>query len=210
MFMPSVNMQNRLFIKLFVLFLFITVVFLSSCSVEKNRKVLRFFFDGVPTQDSVKVEKKDNVSSSVKPSEKKENDNIVRKVSEHPDHKSRKCEKCHSRSSTNFLVTDKKKLCFICHKKEKFDGAFVHGPVAVQACTACHSPHKSKNRKLLLAEGKDLCLLCHKIPLAGSAFPCKGDVCLECHEPHVATNKYFLKEDIKRTNNVKNTSPHSN
>ncbi len=197
--------NNRFYFIIYIIFFFILF---NSCSIEKNRKVLSIFFDGVPEK---KTEKK---TDAVLAENSVNRIRIVPKtsktVSQHPDHKSRNCSKCHSRSSANFLVTDKKKLCFTCHKKEKFDGAFIHGPVAVQACSACHSPHKSNNRKLLLAKGKELCLLCHKIPLMGSAFPCKGDICIECHEPHVATNKYFLKEDIKRTDDGKKAPAHSN
>ncbi|MEN8152879.1 MAG: cytochrome c3 family protein [Acidobacteriota bacterium] len=178
-------------------------ILFGSCSVEKNRKILSVFFDGVPEKKN--PEDTDKITRPEKSvTKRRQVPKSIIIISHHPDHKKRSCNKCHSRSSSNFLVTEKKKLCFTCHKKEKFDGKFIHGPVAVQACTACHDPHKSKNRKLLLADGKELCLLCHKVPLMGPRYPCKGDVCTDCHEPHVASNKYFLKKDIKRTDNRKN------
>lgn len=119
---------------------------------------------------------------------------MVQIKSIHPYYKSKECSKCHSRTISNFLKTDRKEICFTCHKKEKFSGRFVHGPVAVKACNVCHDPHRSKHRKLLLEEGRKLCDLCHRTPVANQVLPCKGDNCLDCHEPHVSGNKFFLKE----------------
>lgn len=194
--------NNRFYSIFLILFLFILS---GSCSVEKNRKILTFFFDGVPEKQSPEDPNEITTGeNSVK--KRKANLKSIKIISYHPDHKTRKCNKCHSRSSANFLVTEKKELCFTCHKPEKFAGPFVHGPVAVKACGACHDPHQSKNKKLLLAEGKDLCLLCHKVPLMGPTYPCKGDVCTDCHEAHVASNKFFLKQNIGDNKNNTRTS----
>ena len=180
------------------IFLFLIIIFsflFSSCSVEKNRKILNIFFDGVP-------EKKENVERESNPVKKRgdnpDSEKGDEQASYHPDFKDKKCSKCHNRSSSNFLVTEKKKLCLTCHKEELFDGKFVHGPVAVRACNTCHDPHQSKNRKLLLEDNKKLCELCHITPVSGVSIPCKGDNCLECHDPHKSEKKYLLLNEKLR------------
>ncbi len=179
--------NNRLLIFILILFpLFLSL----SCNVEKNRKWLSVFFDGIPQPDSVTASQVSQKADKKKFLKR----NVVEIVSIHPDYKTKNCSKCHSRSASSFLVTNRKEICFICHKKEKFLGEYVHGPVAVKACNTCHVPHKSVNRKLLHEEGNKLCVLCHRTPITGDSLPCKGDNCLDCHEPHVSSNKYFLKK----------------
>ncbi|MEN8222266.1 MAG: cytochrome c3 family protein [Acidobacteriota bacterium] len=172
---------------LFIILLF-TIIFLNlSCSVEKNRKILSLFFDGVPESNERAV------NSVIKVKRSGENTGkVVEIVSIHPDYKTKSCSKCHNRSASNFLKTDRKEICFSCHKKDKFTDKYIHGPVAVKACNTCHAPHRSVNRKLLLEDGRELCDLCHKAPLTGLKIPCKGDNCLGCHDPHVSGNKFFL------------------
>ena len=167
----------------------IVLILLTSCSVEKNRKLLSVFFDGVPS----KIEKEVITTEKMVKDSKNIKTVFDPIKSSHPDFKSRNCSKCHTKSVSNFLKTDRKKICFSCHKEDKFTGPYVHGPVAVRACNNCHDPHQSVNEKLLLEKGKQLCSLCHRVPITGDSLPCRGDNCLECHEPHVSSNKYFLK-----------------
>lgn len=189
MYMHSENMKKNN--SVFVIFFLINLILVSSCAVQKHRKVLSFFFDGVPGPDVEQVIKTEDKNIAGQDRRKVVK---VRFISTHPDYKTKECTKCHTRDVSNFLRAGKKELCFICHKEEKFEGPYVHGPVAVRACNTCHDPHQSENRKLLLADGKKLCVLCHRTPITGVSLPCKGDNCLECHDPHISDNKFFLKK----------------
>lgn len=86
-----------------------------------------------------------------------------------------------------------------CHASEK-DRTYVHGPVAVSACDACHeykdaSAHTFKMKR----EGRDLCAFCH-IDKTGTEGPvvhepfAKGE-CLGCHDPHGSHTRALLKKD---------------
>jgi len=174
------------------LIVFLIVAGSFSCNVEKNRKILSVFFDGVPEKKN-ELAVSDKIVSS--PGARVARISADPIISQHPDHKTRNCSKCHTRSVASFLKTDRKKICFTCHKPEKFTGKYVHGPVAVKACNTCHDPHQSTYKNLLLAEGRKLCDLCHKLPISGARIPCKEDNCLNCHNPHAADNKFFLRKN---------------
>ncbi len=189
MFMPSVSMRRYSKLNFFVL-LFPIILVSVSCNIDKNREVLSIFFDGVPEKEERVTNDKNNELLKQKIVRRKTN----QFVSFHPDFKSKNCAKCHKKRFSNLLVTDKKKVCFNCHKEERFQGKFIHGPVAVKACGACHLPHKSVNPKLLREKGRELCDQCHKTPVQGLPIPSRGEDCLKCHTPHVSSNNNFLKD----------------
>lgn len=172
---------------------------LPGCSVKKNRKLLEFFFDGVPEPG---VTERQNSGTEKKPAGRKRRPAaakaFVKIESRHPDYYKNICNNCHNRSASNFLKTDKKELCFTCHKPEAFTGPFVHGPVAVKQCLACHLPHESKYDHLLRAKIDALCDQCHNQERVETPDPCdRGKVCTDCHAAHVADNKYFIKSEVR-------------
>ena len=82
-------------------------------------------------------------------------------------------------------------LCFKCHKKKqqqikKF--TFVHGPIGMGACNACHNPHGSQLKYFLHKDITSLCVECHELqdmlknPFVHRAIRNKG--CIACHDPH--------------------------
>jgi predicted CXXCH cytochrome family protein len=167
------------------------------CSPESRTKTLKIFFDGVP--DSEVQDAQDTASTpkakpgSTGPAAAAP---ALAVMSRHPDYQVNRCSRCHDRAAANFLVADKKKICFVCHQEAKFQAEFVHGPVAVGACLSCHHPHESKLEKLLTGAGEDLCLKCHKTEdLAQSEVHQKNRAlaCGECHDPHAGRNRFFLK-----------------
>jgi len=179
-------------------FLFFVLLMSVSCSVEKNRKLLSVFFDGVPLRQATTSD-----AGSTDPSDIK----VIRRervtfVSYHPDFKSKNCAKCHKKGFSNRLAADKKEFCFTCHPEKKFQGKYIHGPIAVKACNVCHLPHKSENPALLREKGRELCDQCHRTPLQSLPGPGKGEDCLECHTPHAASNPNFLKPSIPRDNTI--------
>jgi predicted CXXCH cytochrome family protein len=79
-------------------------------------------------------------------------------------------------------------------------GKFVHGPVAVGGCTACHAVHQGNYPKLLRAAGNALCFECHSDK--AEAFKNKKFIhepvkesCIQCHNPHSADYKYNFTSD---------------
>jgi predicted CXXCH cytochrome family protein len=115
----------------------------------------------------------------------------------HP--KSDDCASCHvpaARDAHQF----KDKPCTACHEMAKSADTFVHGPIAVGECLACHAPHGSDEPQMLRAVGADLCQRCHvemTARLAEKRFthePVKED-CSTCHNPHASPRKYQIRTD---------------
>ena len=165
------------------------------CSVEKHYKVLSFFFDGVPEPSSVGVGDRagdDGARSRTVPA-------VL--VSWHRAYVERRCSVCHGdKTSFGFTTTGFTDLdssaCIRCHD-DAMDEAFLHGPVAAGACTACHEPHESRYPRLLVAVSPSLCLQCHASELElepitpGHEDPAQD--CLECHLAHGGDDRYFLR-----------------
>lgn len=195
MYMRLGTIANKIFLP--VLLLSLTAA--TGCSVKKNYKLLNFFFDGVPTAKEIEARKHQDEAGKQEGAVRKKNraapgETWVKIQSRHPDFFKNICNNCHDRTSNNFLKADKKEICFTCHKQEKFEGPFVHGPVAVKQCLSCHFPHESQYKKLLRAKDADLCYLCHKQDQISPPQSCdRGKECTSCHDAHVGDNRYFVK-----------------
>ncbi len=108
-----------------------------------------------------------------------------------------KCELCHSKNLKVIKISKGNCTTGICHQNI-LKNKFVHGPVAIKNCIACHNPHGAKNRKLLIQTGKNLCFLCHKEKKIefNKKFqhkPVSDGNCTLCHDPHGSPIKYQLK-----------------
>ncbi len=84
-----------------------------------------------------------------------------------------------------------------CHKQMR-ETRWLHGPVAVGACQACHvevgSPEKHKYEPT--RPKTELCIPCHKPrePRAVRHEPFAESDCMKCHDSHGGQNKSFLRE----------------
>ncbi len=83
-----------------------------------------------------------------------------------------------------------------CHAEMK---AFpvVHGPLAADACSGCHTLTDPAQHKFQLARtGKDMCLFCHE-PTKGNVVhqPLNTGACTDCHNPHGGKTRAFLTVD---------------
>ncbi len=124
----------------------------------------------------------------------------------HPPVQKGQCTKCHDPHQSPYKYQLRAKgadLCFLCHDRSRFSGAFVHGPAAVGSCTTCHSPHQSDNAKLLMTQGNDLCFTCHPdmgegIKNAKFVHTPVRDSCVNCHSPHSGNFRYNLPADPNR------------
>ena len=183
---------------LFLLFLPILNI---NCHQDKQYKILRVFFDGVPDpKDGEKEEKATKVKSQIRSSPNNLQQHQKRIKSSHPDFLKNRCDKCHDKSSANMLKGGTKQFCFSCHqhKPETFTGRYIHGPVAVHKCSACHHPHTSVNNSLLKKVGKELCHECHRQGEKKIFKSCNRDqLCTDCHLAHVSAKKYLIKDATK-------------
>ncbi|MEJ2247173.1 MAG: cytochrome c3 family protein, partial [Acidobacteriota bacterium] len=96
------------------------------------------------------------------------------------------------------LTEASEQLCLKCHAKDKFQGNYVHGPVAVGACVACHDPHGSNPSELAGTAGKQMCLTCHAemdARLRNARFQHKAvvDGCTNCHAAHASDYPFELR-----------------
>lgn len=70
---------------------------------------------------------------------------------------------------------------------------FVHGPVAVGDCTACHSM-TAQHAFQTIKDVNKLCATCHPKPdLSASHALHKQAICTTCHDPHQSDNTFQLR-----------------
>jgi predicted CXXCH cytochrome family protein len=103
-------------------------------------------------------------------------------------------------SSASFTIAAKgRDLCFICHEslQKKLQGKFVHGPVAMGDCIACHDPHQSDAKfQMRKPTTSALCFSCHENNKTNKEFlhgPVAAGDCNVCHNPHASDYKYQLE-----------------
>ncbi len=83
-----------------------------------------------------------------------------------------------------------------CHA-EYGKKAYVHGPVGLGDCTACHKPLKQEEHTWQFdRKGRDLCEYCHLEQAAKKIVhePVKTGDCMQCHDPHSSDNQFLLPE----------------
>lgn len=117
-------------------------------------------------------------------------------LSSHPPYTEKNCGGCHNFKATNLLIKPKDQLCYVCHKNF-IKGPYVHGPVAVADCLACHVPHDSRYPALLQQAKSTICSKCHhEERLAANMHEqviAHDMECVDCHDPHSGFTNYFLK-----------------
>ncbi len=83
--------------------------------------------------------------------------------------------------------------CHTTYGKEKY----VHGPVAVGECSACHELAKSEKHKFVsIKKAEDLCVKCHE-PMEKKGVvhaPVMTGDCTGCHNPHQSNQEYFMRK----------------
>lgn len=176
------------------------IVFFNGCSSAKKYKVLSFFFDGVPIEDTL---------TSFDIGDMGINDTIHRdtlvtssqkeKVYIHEPYLQKECNVCHNPQALGQLVDKQPNLCYQCHDDYSEAYQYTHGPVAGGYCTKCHNPHKSKVKNLIVNINGQICFYCHdEDRLAMTDYHLSFDEgnCTDCHNPHGEANKQLLKPDI--------------
>jgi predicted CXXCH cytochrome family protein len=106
------------------------------------------------------------------------------------------CLECHAKKDGTIARTtgETSTLCYLCH--DRYDQKrYVHGPLAVGACLACHDPHAGYGTAHLRQERGLLCANCHAARENSPTLACNtaGKSCADCHEPHQSDARYLLK-----------------
>ncbi len=174
----------------------------------QKHKILTTVFDGVPDLPSLDELCQENIEdlfnkyyeqriAEAAGGDWEETKSKSRRTgSKHRPWKEKNCLACHNFQADNKLKLPKNKICLMCHKNF-IQGKYVHGPVAVGACLACHNPHNSPNPSLLRRSLKTICYKCHKERRQAYRMHdrviSKGMYCINCHDPHSRNMHYFLK-----------------
>lgn len=160
----------------------------TGCSVERDHKLLSFFFDGVPDPSLVKT------SADALQFAKATGGTVYA----HPPFANNKCWECHQNLSGEEARQVRPDICFKCHATIASEHAKMHGAVAAGACVYCHSPHESTIKHLLKSTAPKLCLQCHsKVSFGNPPAPVHQDLnrdCLECHSGHGGPERFFLRD----------------
>jgi predicted CXXCH cytochrome family protein len=201
-------------------FLALTLGFIvasTGCSHVQRHTLLTIFFEGVPPLES-ELEGGGLLSASAtaKPPRSGADSRSLPPLSIHPPYKERLCEVCHSfnawSESGTFMLPDVTSgallaqpvptLCYGCHPDkaptpEALAGGWMHGPVAVGACTFCHHPHSSQTVFLLRSRlVREVCQGCHQPGLMhlGEGLPPEDSQnCTGCHTGHRGGTRFLLK-----------------
>jgi predicted CXXCH cytochrome family protein len=192
-------------VKQYFLFLIsVLSLILSGCDQVTRHKVLTTIFEGVPSLPPV-----DELCSEYHEQEMEKylalqaGKELAAKlagaqaaISTHKPYNEKKCRDCHDFETQVGLVRPKQELCVMCHTGF-IRGSFVHGPVEVGDCSACHLPHSSEFSSLLELDKNRICDKCHtEKRLAANMHKqvmAKGMNCVDCHDPHFGDSMYFLK-----------------
>ncbi|MCG3125020.1 MAG: hypothetical protein GIKADHBN_03536 [Phycisphaerales bacterium] len=165
----------------------------AGCSVEKNYKLLSFFFDGVPDPDQVRA-----VQEAAARGEGDLTQSPTYTV--HQPYKEEKCADCHRGRLR--ISRNNSSICMECHPGSTEGHAVMHGPVAAGACMWCHAPHESAFPALMRSKPRDVCMQCHtEEMLVDPRVPEHSDPaqdCLTCHYGHGSEERFMLKPQSAR------------
>ncbi len=170
----------------------------AACSHEAGHRVLVFFFDGVPpletgvTDLAVETAGDALATTAIEPPQRV---NAAKRFYNHPAYKQNRCPECHNVDGGTLIKTAREGLCQSCHPETPAKKKFVHGPVALNGCLACHLYHKSLHPKVLVADAQTLCFHCHEegeLRTDEHHATIKEERCIDCHDAHGGDDRFFL------------------
>ncbi len=168
-----------------------------ACSQASRYQVLSFFFDGVPEPGRARDSAGAFISDRTSPAVEASPTALTKRYYAHTPYRENRCQGCHDPTSGQLIRSLSEGLCLTCHSILTADARFVHGPVAVDDCTACHHFHGAAFPNQLLVDPVATCLNCHdQVDLSTgdhhAALHQKN--CVECHNPHAGDDRFFLKK----------------
>lgn len=180
----------------------------SGCSKDPlvRHKVLTNAFDGVPDLPPLDQLCEDNMADIFNTYYEErlaeaaagdiEAEKVLLKGSNHRPYGDKNCQGCHNFKQKNLLLAPADQLCEMCHVGF-VRGKYVHGPVSVRDCLACHVPHSSGHKSLLQESVSDICAKCHQEERQAAAMHKlvmqNNMECVNCHDAHGGDTPYFLK-----------------
>lgn len=114
-----------------------------------------------------------------------------------PDREAR-CTSCHTMEpDLSGGLVSASGICASCHKN-LVQVKYVHGPIPVGGCAACHEFDTKPHRYDVEAQGTDLCFTCHtdiqdKFAKASIHGPVAMGLCVACHSPHGSGFRFQLR-----------------
>jgi predicted CXXCH cytochrome family protein len=177
---------------------------LAGCDPVTRHKTLTTIFDGVPSLPEPAelcreyVEKQAQMATAPATSGEDKESAGKKTSSIHAPYEEKRCNDCHNTNEekSGGLILPARELCLSCHTGF-IKGSFVHGPVAVGECLACHLPHSSSLPSLLIKNKNEICAGCHREKRLALAmhnnFVARRIDCVECHDPHYGNAHFFLK-----------------
>lgn len=116
----------------------------------------------------------------------------------HVPEKEAKCTECHVMTAdTEGGADGATTFCVKCHGYQ-VKVKFVHGPITVGGCGACHEFGSTPHKYDIEQQGAELCFVCHgdvqaKFQHAYVHGPVAMGLCISCHSPHGSQFKYQLR-----------------
>ncbi|GMU21889.1 MAG: hypothetical protein AMXMBFR13_19770 [Phycisphaerae bacterium] len=179
------------------------VTLVAACSDPQSRyRVLSFFFDGVPEPGAAPpprgYQPRLSPAAQAMAGAAEERPAAIPLTYSHVPYRDNRCDVCHNPGSGLLFRTAQEGLCRKCHPDVPGEVPFVHGPVAVDDCLACHSPHAAAWPGLLVQDPAKLCLRCHvRAELTTGPHHATIDTraCGDCHKPHGGADRFFLRAE---------------
>lgn len=170
---------------------------LPACSPSTRYRVLTFLFDGVPEPGKPAVGAgAPTVATGPQESGEAAPRAARLAVVAHAPFRENRCTACHNMNTGQLTKEVRAGLCVDCHASPAKDARYLHGPVAVDDCVACHHFHASPYPKLLLQDAHTVCLRCHRqedLSAEPHDATVEGQACVVCHDPHGGADRFFLK-----------------
>ncbi len=164
-----------------------------ACASTTRYRVLTFFFDGVPepgSQDASAAHLDDHAAPFSAQTLGLASVDIPAApmiVSVHEPVRERRCTACHDMQSAMTLMANSMQLCDQCHKADRVEQNWDHGPINLGSCLPCHRAHDSPFPHLLDQPVPALCATCHAEDMNRTEPYHTGpraENCTACHHPH--------------------------
>ncbi len=193
----------------------LSVVVVFGCDADVRYRVLSFFFDGVPSPGGATSQSRPIIGPwgiPLDPDDPRAQEFLARAAAKqavrgpaaeapmflHDPFEKRLCAQCH-RPEKGYQARIEGDTCAKCHalhyRYQPND--WVHGPVALGMCSACHKSHQSQYPGLLTADVPSLCFSCHdasRVLARPHHAGVEGLRCTKCHDPHLAGNRLLLAD----------------
>ena len=175
-----------------------------ACSRVVRHRVLTFLYDGVPPLHAELAHYEPLLADPLAATGDDATGDMVAartRSYSHPAYQRNLCGACHDGEGGRVGLTAREGLCQTCHPDKPARKKFVHGPVAVNGCLACHHYHKAPYPKVLIADAQALCFSCHvmeELRTDEHHATLEQRRCIDCHDAHGGDDRYFLLPGVAK------------